>query len=220
MMANGCQRNGASHSNEPLKAKSRDTSYVLICTHSKKQTHKLPNNGDNVIRESFCDSENRTPQPDDKSGDRQDVLTPRQRRLANYVISYYAAHGHQPLLKEIQADLGHKSHGVIHRELAKCVEKGVLTWKGRSLRTLRPALPICNECAPLLSECSSVVSLDVVRELFDQGHDTFQIAARVKNTTEAQVYNALARLREDAHAKGLRLFRTRKTEDHHVQISQ
>lgn len=64
-------------------------------------------------------------------------LTPRQRQIVTFIGKYRDQHGCAPLTKEVSAALGYGSHGMVHREIAKCVDKGVLTWDRRRIRTVR-----------------------------------------------------------------------------------
>lgn len=67
----------------------------------------------------------------------QDTLTPRQSRIVSFIGNYHREHGCAPLTKEVSAALGYGSHGMVHKEIAKCVEKGALTWNKRRIRTVR-----------------------------------------------------------------------------------
>jgi len=89
-------------------------------------------------------------------------LTPVQSKIVDFVRRYRASHACGPLTKDVQEILGHRSTGGVHREIQKVVDKGVLVWDRRQIRTLRlselgeGAMPWgCLKCARLLPNAST-----------------------------------------------------------------
>ena len=71
---------------------------------------------------------------------RKTTITPPQKRLYDFIVTYRAKHGVSPLRTEIAQAIGHRRHGSVNAMVNRMVERGFLRVAACPSRNLVPLL--------------------------------------------------------------------------------
>ncbi|WP_081666933.1 HTH domain-containing protein [Paenibacillus pinihumi] len=64
-------------------------------------------------------------------------ITPKQKRVLNFIVSFVSQHNYPPTLREIGAELNITSTSTIHAYLTRLQNNGFIRWEPSAPRTIR-----------------------------------------------------------------------------------